>query len=218
MPAPVDSRSFLMSAAVTEAMSLLVSGRCGGPLGITPFSGGRSGGRLVRRRRLDRWGRRVGIRCRRLVAALEELLLPLGQRLVGAELAGLGLLVAGGARAGASHQALGDRVGDDSGEDLDAADRVVVAGDLVVDDGGVAVGVEDRDDRDAELARLVDGEVLLVGVDDPDRAGGAGHVTDAAEGALELDALAAEDQRLLLRQHGLAAGRLDELELLEALQ
>jgi hypothetical protein len=38
------------------------------------------------------------------------------------------------------------------------------------------------------------------------------------EGALELDALARQDQRLLLRQHRLAAGGLDELELLEALQ
>ena len=42
-----------------------------------------------------------------------------------------------------------------AGEELDRADRVVVAGDDVVDAVGVAVGVGDRDDRDAELARLV---------------------------------------------------------------
>src|SRR3712207_8177954 len=48
----------------------------------------------------------------------------------------------------------------------DAADRVVVARDLVVDLVGVAVGVEDRDDRDLQLARLADGDVLLLGVHD----------------------------------------------------
>ena len=84
--------------------------------------------------------------------------------------------------AGAGHQALGDGVGDDPGEQADRADRVVVARDLVVDLVGVAVGVEDRDDRDAQLARLADGDVLLLGVDDPHRARDAGHVADAAEG------------------------------------
>ena len=50
------------------------------------------------------------------------------------------------------------------------ADRVVVARDRVVDLVRVAVGVEHRDDRDAQLAGLADGDVLLLGVDDPDRA------------------------------------------------
>ena len=72
----------------------------------------------------------------------------------------------------------------------DRADRVVVARDLVVDLVGVAVRVEDRDDRDAELARLGDGDVLLLGVDDPHRARELRHVADAAERALELVALA----------------------------
>ena len=100
--------------------------------------------------------------------------------------------------AGAGHQALGDGVGDHPGQHGDAADRVVVARDLVVDLVRVAVGVEDRDDRDAQLAGLADGDVLLLGVDDPDGAGHLLHVADTAEGALELGLLAGEDQLLLL--------------------
>ena len=109
-----------------------------------------------------------------------ELALPLGQRL-------LGLRVAAGLAGRALDQAVGDGVGDDPGQQRDGADRVVVAGDLVVDLVGVAVRVEDRDDRQAELAGLVDGEVLLLRVDDPDGRGDLGHRADAAEGALELD-------------------------------
>ena len=100
----------------------------------------------------------------------------------------------------------------------DAADGVVVARDLVVDLVGVAVGVEDRDDRDVQLAGLADGDVLLLGVHDPDGAGHLLHVADTAEGALELGLLAGEDQLLLLGQADQRAGLLDVLELLEALQ
>ena len=60
------------------------------------------------------------------------------------------------------------RVGDLRGEEADGAQRVVVAGDDVVDDGGVAVGVDDGDDRDAELAGFGDGDGFVVGVDDED--------------------------------------------------
>src|SRR5690606_41275160 len=44
-----------------------------------------------------------------------------------------------------------DSVADDAGHELARADRVVVAGDDVLDDVGVAVGVDDRDDRNAQL-------------------------------------------------------------------
>src|SRR6478752_5743818 len=62
--------------------------------------------------------------------------------------ASLGLVGLGGG-------SLGGGVRDHAREERDGADGVVVAGDLVVHDVRVAVGVEDRDDRDAELARLV---------------------------------------------------------------
>src|SRR3954454_18940178 len=172
-------------------------------------------------------GRRRGRGLRQLggrgVAGLtgEQLALPVGQRLAAADGRGLGAVLAAtgvGLRGRAGHQALGDRVGDDTGQQRGAADGVVVARDLVVDLVGVAVCVEDRDDRDAQLAGLTDGDVLLLGVHDPDGAGHLLHVADAAEGALELGLLAGEDQLLLLRQADQHAGLLEVLELLEALQ
>src|SRR5690606_25751196 len=114
-----------------------------------------------------------------LLGAGEELALPLGQRLGGRARLGLGARAAGVAL----EQALGGGVRDHAREQRDRADGVVVARDLVVHDVGVAVGVEDRDDRDAELARLVDREVLLVRVDDPHGGGDLRHVADAAERA-----------------------------------
>ena len=142
--------------------------------------------------------------------AAEQLALPVGQRLLGAGLGALDL------HAGAGDQALGDGVGDHAGEQADGADRVVVARDREVDQVGVAVGVEDADDRDAQLARLLDGEVLLVGVDDPDGGGRAGHLADAAERLVELVALAAHLQQLLLGAAG--AGDVVEVDLVELLE
>src|SRR5690606_26047063 len=79
----------------------------------------------------------------------EELALPLGERLVGGD---TGVNLGAGAAAAAGDQTLGDGVGDDAGQQGDGANGVVVARDLVVDLVGVAVRVENRDDRQAELA------------------------------------------------------------------
>ena len=59
-----------------------------------------------------------------------------------------------------------------------------------------------------QLAGLADGDVLLLGVDDPDGAGHLAHLADAAERALELVLLAGEDQLLLLGGDALPAGLL----------
>src|SRR5690242_7543947 len=237
MPAPVRSRSFFTSAALMVAIArFLVSSvvrahagprrpafsRRRGPR--ARWSGGRrlcrAGGRAVARR-----GRRLDRGTGRLATADQQVALPLGQRLVGPELAGrlrlvrLGTVAAGvGGRVGPGHQALGHRVGHHPGQQRGAADRVVVAGDLVVDLVRVAVGVEDRHHRDAQLAGLADGDVLLLRVDHPDGARHPGHVADAAERALQLVLLPGEDQLLLLGERRVAAGLLHDLELLEALE
>ena len=144
----------------------------------------------------------------------EQLLLPFGQRL-----GAFGLrLVAVAAGTGAGLQTLGDRSGDHPGEQRGGADRVVVARDRVVDQVGIAVGVEDRDDRDVQLASLRNREVLLIGVDDPDRRGHLDHVADTAEAALQLVLLAGQHQDFLLGATLEATGLLHRLELLEALQ
>jgi len=64
---------------------------------------------------------------------------------------------------------------------LDRADRIVVAGDDVVDLIRVAVRVGDRHQRDPQFARLGDGDVLFAGVDHIDRPGEPLHVRHAAE-------------------------------------
>ena len=144
--------------------------------------------------------------------ASEQLLLPLGQRL-----AGFGLAVTGG-HAGTGLQALGDRGGDHLGQQGCRADGVVVTRDRVVDLVGIAVGVQDRDDRDVQLDGLADGQVLLVGVDDPDGRGHLLHVPDTAERPLELVLLTGQHQDFLLGATLEATGLLHGLEFLEPLQ
>ncbi len=145
------------------------------------------------------------------VALLEQLALPVGQRLGRGGALGVGLLVA-------LDEALGRGVGDDARQQRDGADRVVVARDRVLDLVRVAVGVEDADDRDAELARLVDGEVLLLGVHDPHRRRRLGQVPDATEALLQLVALATLDEELLLGEAARRVVEVDEVELLEAVE
>src|SRR6185436_6075690 len=67
------------------------------------------------------------------------------------------LAVRGGALAAAARSDDAG-VGDLADEQLDGANRVVVAGDDVVEHVGIAVGVGDGDDRNLELARLGDGD------------------------------------------------------------
>lgn len=151
-----------------------------------------------------------------LLLTLEQVALPLGERLGGGLLARLRVA---GRGAGTGDEALGDGVGDHAGEQGDGADRVVVARDLVVDLVGVAVGVEDRDDRDVQLARLTDRDVLLLGVDDPDGAGNLRHLADTTEGLLQLGLLAGEDQELLLGEtRGGDVLEVDRLKLLQTLE
>src|SRR3546814_8874583 len=66
------------------------------------------------------------------------------------------------------------------------------------------VGVEHADHRDVQVARLVDGNVLLVGVDHEEHVRQAAHLLDAAQRALQLVALAGEVQQLLLGEADLA--------------
>ena len=63
---------------------------------------------------------------------------------------------------------------------------------------GIAVGIDDGDDGDAELLGLGDGDLLLVGVDHEQQVGQAAHFLDAAERLVERVAIARELQDLLL--------------------
>ena len=76
---------------------------------------------------------------------------------------------------------LGDDVADRPGDRRARADRVVVAGNHVLDPVGVAVGVDEADDRDPQALGLGDGDRLGLEVDDEDRRRNAFHVLHAAE-------------------------------------
>src|SRR5262249_2253015 len=85
------------------------------------------------------------------------------------------------------HAAAGnDRFGDPRREQPNRTHRIVVAGDDEVDFVGIAVGVDDADHGNLELARLVDRNLLFLGVDDEDRVGQPRHAADALEVLLQL--------------------------------
>src|SRR6185369_3811852 len=105
-----------------------------------------------------------------------------------------------------------------AGQQRGRTDRVVVARDREVDLVGIAVGVQHGDHRDAQLAGLVDGDVLLLRVDDPHRRRYPRHVAQAAERLGQLDLLALQLEGLLLGVPLGGAGQLDRLELLHPLQ
>ena len=96
--------------------------------------------------------------------------------------------------------ALLDRAADRADHQLAGADRVVVAGDHVVDRLRVAVGVDQADDRDAQASRLAHGDLLGFQVGDEDGVGQAVHVADAAEVELELGQFGQHPHPLLGRQ------------------
>ena len=64
-----------------------------------------------------------------------------------------------------------------AGNQLHGADGVVVAGDDVIDLIGIAVGVHDGHDRDAQRAGLAHGDMLLAGIDHEQRTGELLHLT-----------------------------------------
>ena len=88
--------------------------------------------------------------------------------------------------------------GESRHEQLDGADGVIVAGDDVVDDIGIAVGVGHGHDRDAQLAAFLHGDVFAMGVDDESQLGQAIHVLDTAQGLFQLLHFAFQQQDFLL--------------------
>src|ERR1700688_840572 len=107
------------------------------------------------------------------------------------------------------------RLGDEIAIERDRPRRIVVAGHRKIDAIRVAIGVDHRGDRNAEAARFVDRDVLLVGVDHDHEIGHAAHVADAAELPIELLLLAGEREPLLL---GVDLGRVGAEHLVELAQ
>src|SRR3712207_108161 len=93
-------------------------------------------------------------------------------------------------RNGLLSAALHDRVGNEPRDQAYRADSVVVAGDDVVHDLRVAIGVGEGDDRYLKAVSLLDQQFLALRVYDEDRAGKALHLSYAREVAPELLVLA----------------------------
>src|SRR5438874_174186 len=141
-----------------------------------------------------------------LAATLAGLVAILGPRLA------LGLLLLASAVRRVARLALDGGVRNLRAEEPDRADGVVVARDDEVDAFRIAIRVDEADDGNPETRRLVDCDVLLLGIDDEETAGKAGHLLDAAEVLLQLVHLVLEDGDFLLRQflEGAVAGHLLE--------
>ena len=106
------------------------------------------------------------------------------------------------------------------GNDLNGLDGVVVAGDGVIHQLGIAVGVHQRHDRDAQFAGFGDGVVLALDIHHKHCVRRTVHVADAAEVLYETLFFSADGGLLLFHVTGDAAilfHRLDFLEALEAL-
>src|SRR5690625_1511691 len=91
-------------------------------------------------------------------------------------------------------------LGHGRGVQTNGADGIVVAGDDVVHALGVGVGVHHAHHRNAQLVGFLDGNALVVHIDDKQRIGQAAHVLDTADGALQLLHVPAAHQCFLLGQ------------------
>src|SRR6266850_2177673 len=111
--------------------------------------------------------------------------------------------------------ALVDGVGDARRDQTHRPDRVVVARDRIVDAGRIAIGVHDRDDRDAQALGLGHRDLLLARIDDEDRRRELVHHLDADQRLLELLALPIELERFLFGHPFVLPRLLHFLELLE---
>ena len=132
-----------------------------------------------------------------LVAGLGLLAGDLGLLLGGAHGGGRGATVARHLL-GADEATLLHGVGHDPAHQGTGADGVVVAGDHVVHDVGVTVGVDHGDQRDAELVGLGHRDVLLLRVEHEDGVGLAIEVPDAVQVPQELVQLPGVHQGFLL--------------------
>src|SRR3990170_3107842 len=189
MPAPVASRSFLTMSAVITMSSLTPEASTSLPrLPALEAESWQLEAGTYKRRRARRPRRRHMTRARLNGGR--------GRGLLGTSLAGgtaapgalvtfrlLGLL---GLCRFPDAAARDDRVCDPRGEQADGSQGVVVAGDHEVDFVGIAVGVHDADDRDLQLARLIDRDLLLAGVHHEERVGQPRHVADPFEVLLQL--------------------------------
>src|SRR5579862_3549978 len=90
-------------------------------------------------------------------------------------------------------------VGNRLGDQLDRADRIVVSGNRHRNEIRIGVRIDDRHDRDRQLVALVDGDALLLRIDDEHEARRSAHVPNAVEVLHELVLFPRQHELLFLR-------------------
>src|SRR5690606_8724097 len=70
--------------------------------------------------------------------------------------------------------------------DLDGTDGVIVTRDHVINTIGIAVGINNTDNRNTQLVGFLDGDTLVVYIDNEQGIRQAAHILDTTDGALEL--------------------------------
>ena len=93
-----------------------------------------------------------------------------------------------------------DRLADGGDDQFAGTDGIVVAGNHVVDQSGITVGVNQSDHRQPQAGRLAKGDLLSLEVDDEDGIRNAVHVADPAQSELELCQLGLHVHALLGRK------------------
>ncbi len=66
-----------------------------------------------------------------------------------------------------------------------SANRIVVTGDDIIDASGIAIGVDDTEDRNTEFIRFTNSNVFVLDVYDENRIGQSAHIFDPTETALQ---------------------------------
>src|SRR5690606_9945888 len=102
--------------------------------------------------------------------------------------------------AGAVLAATQHGVGHGAQIELHGTDCIIVTGDDVVDAFRAAVGIDDADNRDAQLVGFADGDALVVDVDDEHGVRQTAHILDTTQAALELLEVTGAHQRFFLGQ------------------
>jgi hypothetical protein len=91
-----------------------------------------------------------------------------------------------------------DRISDRFRHQLYRPNCIIVASDRNRDQIRISVGIDQRDDRNIELVPFVDGDSLLLGIDDEHEAGQTRQVLDAAQILRKLVPLPAHHQLFFL--------------------
>ena len=99
-----------------------------------------------------------------------------------------------------SFQAIQNGTGNEITVKRNGTERIIIAGDRVINTIRAGVAVNNRDDGNAKGVGFLNSDGFLVGINDENQIRQATHFLDPAKGAFELFQLTGELERFLFRQ------------------